>query len=54
VLGSLDEVIETGANDVYRVHPASGPDLLIPALAGVIISVDLDARRMVVDPPTWV
>jgi 16S rRNA processing protein RimM len=54
VLGTLDEVIETGANDVYRVHPASGPDLLIPALADVIISVDLDARRMVVDPPAWV
>ena len=53
VLGTLDEVIETGTNDVYRVHPPSGPDLLIPALADVILSVDLAARRMVVDPPEW-
>lgn len=53
VLGTLDEVIETGANDVYRVHPAEGPDLLLPALDDVIISIDLDARRMVVDPPAW-
>ena len=53
VLGTLDEVIETGANDVYRVHPPSGPDLLLPALADVIVSVDLAARRMVVDPPEW-
>ena len=53
VLGMLDEIIETGANDVYRVHLAEGADLLIPALADVIVSVDLAAKRMVVDPPDW-
>ena len=53
VLGTLDEIIETGANDVYRVHPEAGPDLLLPALSDVILSVDLAARRMVVDPPEW-
>jgi len=53
VLGTLDEIIETGANDVYRVHPLSGPDLLLPAIADVIVSVDLASRRMVVDPPAW-
>ena len=52
-LGTLDEIIATGANDVYRVHPAEGADVLIPALADVILSVDLAARRMVVDPPDW-
>jgi len=53
LLGTLDEIIETGANDVYRVHPAEGADVLLPALDDVIISVDLDAKRMVVDPPAW-
>jgi 16S rRNA processing protein RimM len=53
VLGTLDEIIETGANDVYRVHPADGPDILVPALADVVLSVDLASRRMVVDPPEW-
>ena len=53
VLGTLDEVIETGANDVYRVHGESGTDLLLPALRDVIVSVDLPAKRMVVDPPDW-
>ncbi len=53
VLGTLDEIIETGANDVYRIHPETGPDLLLPALADVIVSIDLAARCMVVDPPTW-
>lgn len=52
-LGTLDEIIETGANDVYRVRAPDGTDILLPALADVIISVDLAARRMVVDPPAW-
>jgi 16S rRNA processing protein RimM len=52
-LGTLDEIIETGANDVYRVRAEDGADILLPALADVIVSVDLTARRMVVDPPAW-
>ena len=53
VIGELQEVIETGANDVYRVRTAAGDDVLLPALSDVIISVDLEAHRMVVDPPEW-
>jgi 16S rRNA processing protein RimM len=52
-LGTLDEIIETGANDVYRVRTPDGNDVLIPALDDVIVSVDLAAKRMVVDPPDW-
>ena len=52
-LGTLEEVIETGANDVYRVRRPDGTDLLLPALDDVIVSVDLAAKRMVVDPPEW-
>jgi 16S rRNA processing protein RimM len=52
-LGTLDEVIETGANDVYRVRTPDGGDLLLPALESVIVSIDIEARRMVVDPPEW-
>src|SRR4029079_15291923 len=28
-LGTLDEIIETGSNDVYRVHPREGADVLL-------------------------
>lgn len=52
-LGMLDEVIETGGNDVYRVRTPDGDDVLLPALDDVVISVDLNAKRMVVDPPEW-
>lgn len=49
-LGRLQEVITTGANDVYLVRQEGRRDILIPAIADVIIEVDLDGRRMVVDP----
>ncbi len=59
-LGTLAEVIETGANDVYRVRtpgrggsPTAGADILLPATDDVIIEVDLAAKRLVVDPPDW-
>jgi 16S rRNA processing protein RimM len=53
VLGTLAEVIETGANDVYRVRAEGGAEVLLPATADVVVSVDLEGRRMVVDPPEW-
>ncbi len=53
VLGMLDEIIETGANDVYRVRLPEGADLLLPALDDVVISIDLAAKLIVVDPPPW-
>ena len=52
-LGVLDEVIETGATDVYRVRTPDGPDLLLAATDDVVLSIDLAAKRMVVDPPAW-
>lgn len=53
ILGTLDEIIETGANDVYRVRRPDGSDMLLPALPDVILNVDLDAKQMVADPPEW-
>jgi 16S rRNA processing protein RimM len=47
-LGTVTEVIETGANDVYVVTTPSGAELLLPAITGVILTVDLDLRKMTV------
>ena len=49
-LGVLREVLVTGANDVYVVV-TDGSELLVPALADVVVAVDVDARRMTVDVP---
>ena len=46
-LGRIEEVLETGANDVYIVHDAES-ELLIPAIDSVIQDVNVDAKRMVV------
>lgn len=43
-LGRLDEVIHAPANDVFRVG-----DLLIPAVDRFIRSIDLNAKRIVVE-----
>ncbi len=48
-LGVLEEVIRTGANDVYEVRDGE-KIILLPAISDVIRSVDLDSGRMVVDP----
>jgi 16S rRNA processing protein RimM len=49
-LGRLESIFQTGSNDVYVVKHA-GRELLLPALASVVKSVDLEARRMVVEVP---
>lgn len=48
LLGTLTDVIETGANDVYQIAMKDGKEVLIPAIKECILSVDIDARKMVV------
>lgn len=47
-LGVLESVIETGANDVYRVLDGT-EEFLIPALQSVIRNIDIDSKMIVVD-----
>ena len=49
-LGVLAEVIQTGANDVYRVV-GDAEEWLLPALSEAIVGVDLGRREMVVSVP---
>jgi 16S rRNA processing protein RimM len=44
-LGCVEEVIETGGNDVYVVRDGER-EILIPALSDVVLDVDLDEGRM--------
>lgn len=48
-LGRLVEVIATGANDVYVVGAGDGREILVPAVAHAVLSVDLAAGRITVD-----
>jgi len=48
ILGTLTEILSTGANDVYVVRPAQGGELLLPAIQDVVQQVMLAEKRMVV------
>jgi 16S rRNA processing protein RimM len=50
-LGRIEDVLDTGANDVYAVRNSDG-ELLLPAIDTVIKQVDVAAGRMVVDVPS--
>jgi 16S rRNA processing protein RimM len=45
-IGSLVEILETGANDVYVVKNDAGHELLLPAIREVILKVDLNSKKM--------
>jgi len=45
LLGTLSQVLETGANDVYVVKGAKG-EICVPALKSVVQRVDVPGRRM--------
>lgn len=47
-LGILEEIIQTGANDVYLVRSETGDEILLPAIEAVIKDIDLDKKRMLV------
>ena len=48
VLGRLDDIIATGANDVYVVKKEGEKDLLLPAIKDCILSVDVPQKKMTV------
>ena len=51
-IGRLTEILQTGANDVYVVKQGDGKkDLLLPAIASVVLEVDLDQHVLHVRLP---
>jgi len=47
-LGTIENILRTGSNDVYVVKGPEG-EVLIPALKSVVTQVDPSAGRMIVD-----
>lgn len=47
--GTIDDIIETGANDVYSIKSGE-KNYLIPAIPDVIIETDLDNNKMLIRP----
>jgi 16S rRNA processing protein RimM len=49
LLGQVLGLIETSANDVFRVGDGEGAERLLPFVASVVLDVDMTARRIRVD-----
>lgn len=45
-LGRIEDVMQTGANDVYVIRMADGRELLLPAIKQCILEVDMQMQRM--------
>jgi len=49
-LGNIVDIFPTGSNDVYVVKNEDGKQVLLPAIKDVIISVDIENKKMIVRP----
>ena len=45
-IGTVEDVLETGANDVYQIRREDGRELLLPAIKQCVLKVDVEAGRM--------
>lgn len=50
-LGSVAEVLETGANDVYVVNGGPYGEILIPVTPDTILQTDIEGRQIIVRLP---
>jgi 16S rRNA processing protein RimM len=54
LVGTLVEILGTGANDVYVIKKLDGNELLLPAIDSVIKHIDPEKKKMVVKIPEWI
>ena len=46
--GTLRDVLETGANDVYIIDTTDGKEVLVPAIKQCILNVDIEEQKMTI------
>ena len=49
-VGTLKDVLQYAANDVYVVKGNSGQEYLIPAIMKFVPTIDMNERKMIIDP----
>ena len=50
-LGSVSDVVHTSGGDLLVVRRPDGGELLVPFVRAIVLTVDLEAGTVVVDPP---
>ena len=48
-LGTLKEVLQPGANDVYVIQRPDGTELLVPVVDAFVKDIDIQAKRIIID-----
>ncbi len=51
IIGTLTEVLQPGANDVYVVKTPAGEEIYLPAIKSVVLDVNLEKKEMQVKIP---
>jgi 16S rRNA processing protein RimM len=46
LIGTLAEIMQTGANDVYVVMQAGGNEILLPVIPSVVLAVEMASRQI--------
>ncbi len=49
-IGQIEEIIETGANDVFLLRGSELGEILIPDTDEVVLEIDLEAEKMIINP----
>ena len=47
-LGKLEDIYNTGSNDIYVVKNELGKQVLLPAIEDVIKNIDMDSKKVIV------
>ena len=48
LLGNLEDIFNTGSNDIYVVKDNQGKQILLPAISEVIKQIDIEKRKITV------
>ena len=48
LLGTLEDIFNTGSNDIYVVKDKQGKQILLPAIQDVIKQIDIENKKMIV------
>ncbi len=48
LLGKLEDIYNTGANDIYTVKTEDGKQILLPSISEVIKEIDIENKKIIV------
>lgn len=48
-LGTLDDIFNTGSNDIYVVKDELGKQILLPAIKEVVKKIDMEQKKIIVN-----